>query len=211
MKKLKILGLFSVVSALIMISAPAMALDWKFGADFMYGKKDLDSDWKPVDSFNEFGVMLSFTEADLPFGITAGYITGDDKNSITDYYDHDTSQSRQLTGKTEEFLLGIRKDFSPSASDSFRAYINGGYTAIKWSLETRVKYIDSGNIYSFETDDWAHGFWLGGGFYFLLSQNAVLGVDYKYTNASSDLDTSSLNSTLEAGGSHYSAFIGWRF
>ena len=200
---------FLVVFSLFMLAAsPATALEWKGGVDLMFGKKELDSDWKPVDSLREVGVMVSFTEADLPFGITAGYITGDDKNNSVDYHD-DTPLNIELKGKTEEFLLGIRKDFSPAGSDNFKAYINGGYTGIKWNIETR--YNKAGATGYTETDDWAHGFWLGGGMYIVFAQNAAIGIDYKYTDASSDIDSAIGDTSKEAGGSHYSAFIGWRF
>lgn len=210
MKKSKNFYLLLIILGSFLFSSHAFALDWKGGVDFMYGKKDLDSDWKPVDSWNEFGVMLSFTEADLPFGLTAGYLTGDDDNlSISG------QQGINLTGintsaKTEEFLLGIRKDFAPAGSEYFRAYVNGGYTGIKWSHDTTTT--ENGAVTSSaEVDDWAHGFWMGGGVYFLFSENAAIGLDYKYTNASSDINTAFGKRTLEVGGSHYSAFVGWRF
>ena len=205
MKTKNKIGLLIIVSALLFVSCPAFALEWKGGVDFMFGKKDLDSDWKPVDSWQEFGVMLSFTEADLPFGITAGYLTGNDDNlSISG------PRGINIDGKTDEFLLGIRKDFAPAGSDNFRAYVNGGYTGIKWSLETTITENGSATS-SNELDDWAHGFWLGGGMYFIFAKNAAIGIDYKFTKASSDINTVFGDRTLEAGGSHYSAFLGWRF
>ncbi|WP_027359343.1 outer membrane protein [Desulforegula conservatrix] len=200
----KLIGL-SILTAALFISSPVFALEWKGGVDFMFGKKELDSDWTPVDSWQEFGVMLSFTEADLPFGITLGYLTGnDDSLSVSE------GRGINIEGQTDEFLLGLRKEFSPPQADFFRVYINGGYTAIKWDIETT--YSNAGAVSgSTEEDDWAHGFWLGGGMYFIFAKNAAIGIDYKYTDASSDINTAFGERTLEAGGSHYSAFVGWRF
>lgn len=210
MKNSKIIGMLLVILGSFIFSGSCFALDWKGGVDFMYGKKELDSDWKPVDSWDEFGVMLSFTEADLPFGITAGYLTGSDDNLAISGQPGINQTGINIEGKTDEFLLGIRKDFAPAGSDYLRAYVNGGYTGIKWSMDTTAT--QNGTVTSSgETDDWAHGFWMGGGLYLLFSENIAVGIDYKYTNASSDISTPFGKRTLEVGGSHYSAFAGWRF
>lgn len=203
MKVVKKISLFLILFVLTVSSASA--LEWKGGADFMFGKKELDKDWNPVDSFQEFGMMFYFTEADLPIGLTMGYVRGSD-DGITS----SGSFINSVDGQTDEFLLGIRKEFAPPGVDFFKVYLNGGYAAIKWDIETTVS--ENGVVRgSSENDDWAHGFWVGGGLYFLLAKSAAIGIDFKYSDASSDIDTPFGERTLEAGGTHYSGFIGWRF
>lgn len=159
-----------------------------------FGTKSLDeNDWGALDSQSAWGIQLDMKDTSWPVWITSGYISSRDKYSVI------TSltpfASTDVEGKTSEYHLGVKKDFSPFPI--MRLSLAGGPAYIRASLDNSAA--------PFTNDsDAAAGVWAGADVVFFL-RYVALGVAYQYSRADVDL----FGRSVDAGGTNLSFSVGF--
>jgi hypothetical protein len=94
---------------------------------------------------------------------------------------------------------GLRKVWERPSQ--FHPYFGGGVSIIGASITDNC----GGGCWYQEDSDESFGFWVGTGFYWILSEKCHTGLNFQYSYAEVELFDEKLN----AGGLHFNLLIGW--
>ena len=176
--------------ALSLMTTPALAMTGNVHG--FLGQKSLDSgDWGSLDQQTEIGVLFDVRENNWPISIAADLLGSADEV--------DTPRGK-IRGSTLELDLGVRKVFDLSGI-SLHPYVGGGLALVAADRE-----IDTGTRIASDNDTGA-GAWVSGGAYWTFSNHINVGMDIRFTNA----DVTVFNTTVEAGGTHVGAMVGYQW
>ena len=169
---------------------------WAGHVSYIFGYKRLNNDWKGAQDHIEFGLVdLDIQKKNWPIHI-AGQLL------LT--YSPDTPDNPAIKGDfsgTYEFNLGLRKVWERPSQ--FHPYFGGGVSIIGASTTE-----DLGDGWYYQEDnDSSYGYWVGTGFYWMLSEKWHTGLNFQYSHAKVELFDEELN----AGGLHFNLLIGWRW
>jgi hypothetical protein len=184
--------LFFLLVACLIISIPDLGAcqPWTYNLNARFGIKELDkSDWEPVDSQIEYGILLDFRQKTWPVNIAVDILHSTDDGI------YDTNIN--VEGKTLEMDLGIRKIWGLKP---FKPFIGGGLAFIAAKYEA----CDKSGI-PIDDDDTAIGIWINGGLYWTIKRFNI-GIDLRWSRA--DVTFSEFNVKADAGGIHYGLITG---
>ena len=164
---------------------------FKANVSFLVGLKYLDKDdWGSLDNQLEYGLLSTFGRESWPVHIAVDYLRAEDR--ATEFGPFGIFSPIEVTAesKTNELDVGVRKIWR---SGLFKPYVGGGLALVEAELETR----------EFSVDDIGTGAWLNAGF-FLGRGHVVYGIEARVSRA----DVNLAGRDVEAGGEHYSMFLG---
>ncbi len=178
------------------------------------GQKDLDLGLAPDEDFlspledqTEYGILFAFEGEDWPIALAIDVLLtpGEDVSASYSYYGYSVSGKIEL--ETRELNAGVRKYFG----DRFQGYVGGGLAYIEAevtaSLTVNAPGIPNLPSVSESQSESELGYWLNGGILYRIGERVNIGLDLRYSDASVDIDTES----LDIGGLHYGAFVGFRW
>jgi hypothetical protein len=191
-----------VVSAFMPLLSLAQDLSKnEFNLNFLGLRKQMTSDWKPVDEQDELGATFDLRGVGWPFSIDLGYLYATKKgnastvlsvNNVNTAFDN---LEREAT--TEEVDAGIKKIWTDKRD--FSVFLGGGAAWIRGKL----KYLDVANF-----DESKVGWYGTVGFYWTIAKFLNLGVTGRYSDVR--LDLGGLKD-VNAGGWHYGFLAGVHF
>jgi len=166
-------------------SAGALAGEGSGDVNFILGQKQLNQDWEPVESQDQFGVEMSWGKKRWPILIATDLFGSykEDKNA-------------GITGKTSEFGVGLRKIWGHR---HVHPYFGGGAAFIYGGAE-----LDFSGI-MVKVSDTSVGAWAGGGIFWRLGSRFNLGLAARYSTAKITL----FDTDMEAGGYGGGLILGW--
>lgn len=154
---------------------------------YIFGYKRHNNDWEGGQDHIEWGLIdLDFKKKNWPIHIASQMLLtnspkGDDPSG------------------TWEFNLGLRKVWERPSQ--LHPYFGGGGSIIGASISE-----DCGpGCWYQEYNDESFGFWVGTGFYWILSEKWHTGLNFQYSYAEVELSDEKFN----AGGFHINLLIGW--
>jgi hypothetical protein len=160
--------------------------------NFLVGTRTLhEDDWSPLEDQSEFGVTVDFRPSGWPVNLTmeCGSATSEESRfGIT------------LEARTLELDVGVKKIFENSSI--VNPFIAGGLAVV--NIEA------SGDFWGFfdlEDDTTDIGAWVSGGVFLTLSNHFNIGVQAKYTEATTDW----YGRDRDLGGPHVGGFIGYHW
>jgi len=181
----------------VALAAPPQ--DWTGNVNLVFGTNMLENDWDPVDNQASFGVLLDFRRPHWPLNLAVDLLFSWDDDSETVFIPGPGVVNVDVTGRTTELDLGVRKlweDFP--YVNNLTPYVGGGL-AVVWATQ-------QADGLSVDEDESGAGFglWGGGGAYFTLGDLVNLGVDLRYTRTNSveliqDVNTGGFRASVLAG------------
>lgn len=166
---------------------------WAGHLSYIFGYKRLNSDWEGAQDHFEFGLIdLDFKRKNWPIHI-AGQLLLAYSSEVPDKPDFEGDFSG-----TYELNLGLRKVWERPAQ--FHPYFGGGVSVIGASTTDNL----GDGLYDREDHDSSPGYWVGTGFYWILSDKWHTGLNFQYSYAEVQLFDEKLN----AGGIHLNILIG---
>ena len=174
-------------------SAAEEAQRWTGHASYIFGYKKLSSDWAPADDQFEFGIFdMDIKRKHWPVSIV-GQMLLSYSSQISEFVG-----SRGDFSGTYEFNIGLRKIWD--SRPKFHPFIGGGLSLVGGSTTTQVERYD----YVQEDNDSGIGYWLGAGFYWVVSESFHTGLNVQYTRA----DITLFDRELSSGGLHVNILLG---
>lgn len=179
-----------------LIGSYAFGYEGTGNVNLFIGQKMMDSDWGPLDSQGEIGVMCDFQGRGWPVGIAIEFLGSSEEKDGT-------------TAKTSELRLGAKKiwDFR---NFPLHPFVGGGLALVSAEIEDDI-YDGHDYFYDYyhtESDsDSALGFWLSGGIYATLSTHFNLGVVASISRAKGTL----FNHDFELGGDRIGLLLGYHW
>ena len=174
-------------------TAEEEAKRWTGHTSYIIGYKKLSSDWAPADNQFEFGLIdVDFKRKHWPVSI-AGQVLLSYSSKIPELV-----SSRGDFSGTYELNLGLRKVWD--SRPRFQPYVGGGAALVGGSTTTQLGRRD----YTQEDNDAGLGYWLGTGFYWMVSDSFHTGVNVQYTHAEITL----FDRELSTGGLHVNILLG---
>lgn len=180
---------------------------WTGHVNYIFGYKKLSNDWEPAEDQIEFGVVdLDLRRVNWPISIVGQLL-------LT--YASDIPDEPGFRGDfsgTYEFNVGLRKVWEDFPR--FHPFLGGGFSILGGSTTK-----DPGDpwyywYYSYyqeesyqEENDSDFGYWVGAGFYWVLTENLHTGINAQYTWGEIKL----FDKDLDAGGIHLNFLIGYRW
>ena len=165
--------------------------------NFFFGQKSLSNDWDTAygdyREQPEFGILGDFRAQDWPISISVELLGS-------------TKKEDDLTGRTSEFGLGVKKIWE-GAGTPIRPFVGIGLNSITAEFEEEF---NDGSVAS--SEDTGMGYYMEGGVYFTLGENLNLGalVRYSYASISVDKDNDGEeDDDFNVGGTHAGIFIGY--
>ena len=149
------------------------------------------SDWPDLDKHFSIGIIFDFKKESWPISIALDTMDTGDKHKHAGMED---------LGHSTEHHLGIRKIFNNQHS-KIQPYFGGGVSFIYAEQE-----IEANNITTTQ-DDRDVGAWLGGGMYYEINAEFLLGVDMRYSNGKVTL----FNKKRDAGGIFFGITASYQF
>ena len=169
---------------------------WAGHISYIFGYKRLNNDWAGAQDHVEFGLVdLDFQKKNWPIHIAGQFLST---------YSPDTPDEAAFKGDfsgTYELNLGLRKVWERPSQ--FHPYFGGGVSIIGASITDDL----GDDCYYQEDHDSSYGFWVGTGFYWILSEKWHTGLNFQYSYAEVELFGEELN----AGGLHFNLLIGWHW
>lgn len=169
---------------------------WAGHISYIFGYKRLNNDWEGAQDHVEFGLVdLDFQKKNWPIHIAGQFLST---------YSPDTPDEAAFKGDfsgTYELNLGLRKVWERPSQ--FHPYFGGGVSIIGASITDDL----GDGCYYQEDHDSSYGFWVGTGFYWILSEKWHTGLNFQYSYAEVELFGEELN----AGGLHFNLLIGWHW
>ncbi|PLX42557.1 MAG: hypothetical protein C0608_02720 [Deltaproteobacteria bacterium] len=190
--------LLSMIIAVSFFAAPkaSYALDDYWNVSILLGSKEMDeSDWEPLESHGEFGLMTDYKGTGWPLSMAIDlYVSASDEKTFYDssvgYFD--------VSVTTSELNFGVRKHFAED--QRFRPFVGGGIGLMTVEIDTESQY-----GYGGDESDTALGVWLDGGFSFSVTETFNIGLRLGYSSADVDIN----GYEADAGGTHLGFFLGW--
>lgn len=192
---------FIRIAALAVIAAmphtPALASG---NANVLFGFKRLDNDWGDLDLQGTAGLALDFKGADWPVSIAVDYLGSFAYDNENFFVPGIGSVDDDWEAYTSELDIGLRKHWHNSAS--LTPFFGGGLAILYSELEART------DTYSYvRDDDFGFGFWLGGGFFWNVSQSFNVGIDARLSRGKLKL----FDEELQAGGLYFGLLLGYHW
>lgn len=182
-----------IVTCVMLVIPTAQAKNFSANLVGVIGNKFLDNDWQEFDSQIALGASFDFKYRNWPFSLAIATIVSADVES------NNSSFVEEETGFTSETHLGIRKILTISGSP-IEPYIGGGLALVRAELDRRI----NSSFFVSTDDDFAVGFWVGGGLYWHITERLNVGFDIRY----SDAEVTLFGTDLEAGGLYTSTTVG---
>jgi hypothetical protein len=173
---------------------------WTGHINYIFGYKILSNDWKPAEDQIEFGLVdLDLRRSNWQVSIV-GQLLMTYSSDIPERYGFEGDFS-----STYEFNLGLRKVWENSSC--FHPFLGGGPSIIGGSTTRQIDRPFGGAIYVQDDNDTGYGYWVGGGFYWVLTERLHTGLNAQYTSGKIKLFENDLN----AGGIHLNVIIGYHW
>jgi hypothetical protein len=191
-----------MLSGLVILGIRSEALakqdGWTGNINVFFGAKTLDQeDWAPVDEHTEVGIDADFRPNSWPVNIAVDYLFSESDSELL--FDPFLGVT-EFKAETSELNIGIRKiwDRLPYA----RPFLGGGLSFIRGEFKGIPI---SGNTIS--DSDTGIGVWLGGGFYWTLTDHFNLGLELTFSTAEINL----FGVDADAGGGHFGFLAGYHW
>ena len=169
---------------------------WTGHLNYIFGYKKLNNDWEPAEDQIEFGLV----DVDLRRVNWQVSIVG----QLLLTYASDIPDEPGFRGDysgTYEFNVGVRKVWGDLPR--LHPFLGGGFSILGGSTTE-----DLGNQWYYqEENDSDFGYWVGGGFYWVLTERLHTGINAQYTWGEIKLFDKDLN----AGGIHLNIIIGYHW
>ena len=169
---------------------------WTGHLNYIIGYKKLSNDWEPAEDQIEFGLVdLDLRRVNWQVSIVGQLL-------LT--YASDIPDEPGFRGDysgTYEFNVGVRKVWRDL--HRLHPFLGGGFSIVGGSTTE-----DLGNQWYYqEENDSGFGYWVGGGFYWVLTERLHTGINAQYTWGEIKLFDKDLN----AGGIHLNIIIGYHW
>jgi len=175
-------------------------IKWTGHLNYIFGYKKLSNDWKPAEDQIEFGLVeLDLRRLNWQVSIV-GQLLMTYSSDIPERYGFEGDFSG-----TYEFNLGLRKVWENSSR--FHPFLGGGSSIIGGSTTRQIDRPFGGAMYVQDDNDAGFGYWVGGGFYWVLTERLHTGINAQYTWGEIKLFEEDLN----AGGIHLNVIIGYHW
>ena len=169
---------------------------WTGHLNYIFGYKKLSNDWEPAEDQIEFGLV----DVDLRRVNWQVSIVG----QLLLTYASDIPDEPGFRGDysgTYEFNVGVRKVWRDLPR--LHPFLGGGFSILGGSTTE-----DLGDLWYYqEENDSGFGYWVGGGFYWILTDQLHTGINAQYTWGEIELFDKDLN----AGGIHFNFIIGYHW
>ena len=166
---------------------------WTGHLNYIIGYKKLSNDWEPAEDQIEFGLV------DLDLRRVNWHVSIVGQLLLT--YASDIPDEPGFRGDysgTYEFNVGVRKVWGDLPR--FHPFLGGGFSILGGSTTE-----DLGDLWYYqEENDSGFGYWVGAGFYWVLTEQLHTGINAQYTWGEIELFDKDLN----AGGIHLNIIIG---
>jgi hypothetical protein len=166
---------------------------WTGHLNYIFGYKKLSNDWEPTEDQIEFGLV------DLDLRRVNWHVSIVGQLLLT--YASDIPDEPGFRGDysgTYEFNVGVRKVWGDLPR--FHPFLGGGFSILGGSTTE-----DLGDLWYYqEENDSGFGYWVGAGFYWVLTEQLHTGINAQYTWGEIELFDKDLN----AGGIHLNIIIG---
>jgi hypothetical protein len=173
---------------------------WTGHLNYIFGYKKLSNDWKPAEDQIEFGIVdLDLRRLNWQVSIV-GQLLLSYSSDIPEIYGFEGDYSG-----TYEFNLGLRKVWKNSSR--FHPFLGGGPSIIGGSTTRQIDRPFGGAMYVQDDNDSGFGYWVGGGFYWVLTERLHTGINAQYTWGEIKLFDKNLN----VGGIHLNVIIGYHW
>jgi hypothetical protein len=168
--------------------------------NYIFGYKKLSNDWEPAEDQIDFG-LVEFDLRRLNWQVSiVGQLLLAYSSDIPERYGFEGDFSG-----TYEFNLGLRKVWENWPR--FHPFLGGGLSIIGGSTTRQIDRPFGGAIYVQDDNDAGFGYWVGGGFYWVLTERLHTGINAQYTWGEIELFDKDLN----AGGIHLNFIIGYHW
>jgi len=192
-------SLLKALTALCLVSAVASLSAWAGHVNFIFGDRNLDDSFEPMDGHEVVGVAMLTQQEDWPFSIALGlYRSTSERAPDTDFGPLFGPGAGSVTSEMDELSIGVAKvwDTIPHGY----VFMGGGVTVIETRIETRISGIDASD------DDRAIGPYANGGVFWRLGDALNLGFELRFARAA---DVKLLGETLKTDYTQFGWLIGW--
>ena len=188
-------AILTVVMAVMAISAPAWADEWKVNFSLGAGLRTMNSGWGDATSQNSVDVKFDFRKVSWPVNILLAYSQGSSNNDFTCIDNFGSSVFCKLG--LSEVDLGVIKYFE--GGGSFVPYVSAGLGSSSFQVTTS----SASSVTSGQTST---GLFLDGGVLLKFTANWRAGLDVKMLTG-----TGSMLPGLNANYIQYGLFLGFGF
>jgi len=170
---------------------------WTGHLNYVIGYKKVSEDWAPAESQIEFGLIdFDLKGQNWPFSLVGQVLLAHAPNEIPAV----EGTQGDFSG-TYEFNFGLRKIWTPQWP--IHPYLGGGISWLGGSTTTDL----GDDIYVQEDYDSGLGYWIGTGFYWIVSKRFHSGVNLQLTQGDMTLH----NQDINAGGYHVNLILGYHW
>lgn len=171
--------------ALLLASIGAAAAPASAGAvdlNLLWGQKQFDDDFEPLDEQEEFGVQVTLAHEGWPVGMALDFLRSTDGIEETG-----------LDTTTTELSAGVRKIW---AGRRTRPFVGGGLALVQSELTSPP--------YNRQKDEQV-GYWIDGGVLWRIGRHFNVGLELRLSRANVDF----FGQDAKVGGNHAALLLGW--